>query len=103
MCRIANSEVGLPASKSSTATNVSPNIVTESSEEKVELSRDDHTHLSDAVATMISQTLELPGTAGNQAVLAIQESTLSAADIGMQEKEEQSPQLLTLYSCLFLY
>lgn len=77
----SNSEVGLPASKSSTATNVSPNIVTESSEEKVELSRDDHTHLSDAVATMISQTLELPGTAGNQAVLAIQESTLSAADI----------------------
>ncbi|KAI9560170.1 hypothetical protein GHT06_014181 [Daphnia sinensis] len=75
----SNSEFGLPAPKS--LTNVTPNIVREASEGKIDPSRDHPTYLSDVVATMISQTLELPGTAGNQAVLAIQEPTQSAADI----------------------
>ncbi|XP_059350161.1 serine-rich adhesin for platelets-like isoform X2 [Daphnia carinata] len=77
----SNSNVGSPASKSSTTTNVTRNIVTKASKGKVEPSHDNQTNLSDAVTTTISQTLELPTTAGNQAMLAIQETTQSTTDI----------------------
>lgn len=88
MCLIAISKVELPALKSLTTATVSPDVVTEASNVKVELSHQYQTNSSGSVSTTLSPTLQLPETGGYQA--AFQESQLSTTDIGMKVNVEQS-------------